>query len=231
MAEKTFHQKVVQIQTSLVAPKGQENSFGHYKYRSCEDILEAVKPLLKEAGLTLTLNDEIIQIGERYYIQAIATLSEGTLTEKGAHNLIQVSGLAREPLNRKGMDEAQVTGATSSYARKYALNGLFCIDDSKDADVEPEKKKKIVVEPLKVDTNEPQKPIEDEEKENKPLSTNQRFLATRKTLGDKDYYFILSKFGVKSATDFKEEKDALEALKALENNVELKEFTGSDDQV
>ncbi len=113
------------IQKELKAPKGQMNTFGKYKYRSCEDILEAVKPLLGEA--VLTISDEIILIGERHYVKATATLTQDTAS-------ISVSAFAREALVKKGMDESQITGAASSYARKYALNGLFCIDDTKDAD-------------------------------------------------------------------------------------------------
>jgi hypothetical protein len=113
------------IQQKLKAPKNQRNTFGNYNYRSCEDILEAVKPLLDD--LILTLNDEICLIGERYYIRATVTLSDG-------ENSISATAYAREGENRKGMDDSQLTGACSSYARKYALNGLFCIDDEKDAD-------------------------------------------------------------------------------------------------
>ena len=117
------------IQTKLKAPKSQRNSFGNYNYRSCEDILEAVKPLLDEFKVALTIKDEIILIGERYYIKATATLIDidtGDTTETSAY--------ARESAEKRGMDSSQVTGATSSYARKYALNGLFAIDDNKDAD-------------------------------------------------------------------------------------------------
>lgn len=113
------------IQQELKAPKGQTNSFGNYKYRSCEDILEAVKPLLGEA--TLTVSDEVVMLGDRFYVKATATLKEKDETAT-------VSAFARESLEKKGMDSAQITGAASSYARKYALNGLFCIDDTKDAD-------------------------------------------------------------------------------------------------
>jgi hypothetical protein len=116
-----------EIQQKLKAPKGQTNSFGKYKYRSCEDILEAVKPLLGTA--TLTLSDEIVQVGDRYYVKATATLVD----KDGA---ICTTAYAREPQDKKGNDEAQITGACSSYARKYALNGLFCIDDTKDADTD-----------------------------------------------------------------------------------------------
>jgi len=113
------------IQKELKAPKNQYNAFGKYKYRSCEDILEAVKPLLEDA--ILTINDEMVVIGERYYIKATATLTE-------ADKSISATAYAREPEEKKGMDSAQITGATSSYARKYALNGLFLIDDTKDSD-------------------------------------------------------------------------------------------------
>ena len=123
----TFQQKVVAVQSELKAPKGQYNSFGKYNYRSCEDILEGVKPLLNKYGLYLKISDAVEMIGDRYYIKATATLSD-------TDNCISTSAYAREPLEKKGADASQVTGATSSYARKYALNGLLCIDDTKDAD-------------------------------------------------------------------------------------------------
>lgn len=127
MADMTFQQKVVAVQSELKAPKGQYNSFGEYNYRSCEDILEGVKPLLKKYGLYLTIDDAVELIGDRYYIKATATLSDGD-------NHISTSAYARESLEKKKLDVSQVTGATSSYARKYALNGLLAIDDTKDAD-------------------------------------------------------------------------------------------------
>lgn len=117
-----------QIQTKLKAPKNQFNKFGGYKYRSLEDITEAVKPHLAELGCALLINDVIEVIGDRHYVKATATL----INPEGQS--IEVSAYAREPMVKKGMDEAQITGATSSYARKYALNGLFAIDDTKDAD-------------------------------------------------------------------------------------------------
>jgi len=113
------------IQQELKVPKNQFNNFGKYKYRNCEDILEAVKPLLGSGELLL--NDEVINVGDRYYIKATAILREG-------ESEISVSAYAREPENKKGMDDSQITGAASSYARKYALNGLFAIDDTKDSD-------------------------------------------------------------------------------------------------
>jgi hypothetical protein len=116
---------LVDIQQKIKAPKNQRNDFGKYNYRSCEDILEAVKPLLGDC--ILTISDEIIQIGERYYVRAVVTLQDGEAKHV-------VTAYAREEETKKGMDAAQITGAASSYARKYALNGLFLIDDTKDAD-------------------------------------------------------------------------------------------------
>lgn len=116
-----------QIQQKLKAPKNQRNSFGGYNYRSCEDILEALKPVLAEFNAAVLLSDEIVQMGTRWYVKATATLK--TETES-----VSVTAYAREAENRKGMDDSQITGSASSYARKYALNGLFGIDDTKDAD-------------------------------------------------------------------------------------------------
>ena len=116
-----------QIQQELKAPKGQRNSFGNYNYRSCEDILEALKPILAKHGAAIVLADEVMEIGGRVYVKATATLK----TKDGNES---ATAFAREPQTKKGCDESQITGATSSYARKYALNGLFGIDDTKDAD-------------------------------------------------------------------------------------------------
>lgn len=124
---KNITQKLIKVQSELKAPKGQKNTFGNYNYRSAEDILEAVKPLLSEQGLLMTITDIIDQIGERYYIQAKVILTDGEDT-------VEVTGYARESLNKKGMDDSQITGTASSYARKYAMNGLFLIDDTKDSD-------------------------------------------------------------------------------------------------
>lgn len=117
--------KFNEIQQKLKAPKNQFNSFGNYAYRSAEDILEAVKPLLGDAYLTIS--DEIVEVGGRIYVKATATFVDGDFK-------VSNTAYAREPESKKGMDESQITGATSSYARKYALNGLFLIDDVKDAD-------------------------------------------------------------------------------------------------
>ncbi len=118
---------LTEIQKKLKAPKSNYNSFGKYNYRSCEDILEAVKPLLGDN--TLTLSDEVVQIGDRIYVKATAVFRDGATETR-------VSAFAREAESKKGMDESQVTGTASSYARKYALNGLFLIDDTKDADTD-----------------------------------------------------------------------------------------------
>ena len=120
--------ELLMIQMELKAPKDKYNSFGKYHYRSCESILEAVKPLAAEQNCVLLLNDEIVMIGERYYVKSTATLVN--LDGKS----VSASALAREQDSKTGMDASQLTGSTSSYARKYALNGLFCIDDTKDAD-------------------------------------------------------------------------------------------------
>ncbi len=124
-----IYEKLSNVQASLKAPKSQFNSFGKYHYRSCEDIVESVKPLLKQNSLLLTLSDEIVQIGDRYYVKATATVIDTTDGKS-----ISVSAFAREEDSKKGMDGSQVTGASSSYARKYCLNGIFAIDDTKDSD-------------------------------------------------------------------------------------------------
>ena len=119
---------MIAIQSTLNAPKGQYNTFGKYKYRSCEDILGAVKPLLNKFGCTLTISDDVVMVGARIYIKSTATITNSA-GEKEV-----TTAYAREEDQKKGMDASQVTGAASSYARKYALNGLFAIDDTKDAD-------------------------------------------------------------------------------------------------
>lgn len=139
MEKLSIYEKLYNIQKELKAPKGQYNSFGKYKYRSCEDIFEAIKPLLEKYKLILTTDDELVYIGERYYIKAIAKLIDveqpyEEFDECKAINCITNTSYAREEEIKKGMDGSQITGASSSYARKYALNGLFLIDDTKDSD-------------------------------------------------------------------------------------------------
>ena len=125
----SIYAKLIKVQNELKAPKNQYNSFGKYSYRNCEDICESVKPLLLANGLAMFISDNIELIGDRYYIKAIVTVVD---TETG--ETLTNSALAREEENKKGMDSSQVTGSTSSYARKYALNGMFLIDDTKDSD-------------------------------------------------------------------------------------------------
>lgn len=132
MAEgKPIFAALMAVQAELKAPKNQHNSFGKYDYRSAEDIIEAVKPLLKDNGLFLNMSDDIVLIGDRYYVKATVKVVDVVTGES-----VQTSALAREASQKKGMDESQVTGTASSYARKYALNGLFAIDDNRDADTD-----------------------------------------------------------------------------------------------
>lgn len=127
----SVYEKLAAVQRELKAPKGQFNSFGKYKYRSCEDILEALKPVLGKHGCAVTLSDEVVQVGERFYIRATASIMDCESGERAFN-----TAFAREDADKKGMDGSQITGTASSYARKYALNGLFLIDDTKDADTD-----------------------------------------------------------------------------------------------
>lgn len=133
--KREFVEKIARVQKELKAPKSKYNSFGGYHYRSTEDILEAAKPLLAAEGLILHISDVMENIGDRYYVKATAVLTDG-------EDKLEVSAYARECVAKKGMDESQITGSTSTYARKYALNGLFCIDDTKDADTEEQEKER-----------------------------------------------------------------------------------------
>lgn len=140
------------IQAGLKAPKGQLNKFGNYHYRSCEDIVEAVKPLLHCEDVALLMSDEIVQVGSRIYVKATVTISHGEST-------LSVTAYAREAEDKKGMDDSQITGAASSYARKYALNGLFAIDDTKDADTNEHKEatKEVAKTPAATPSSSPKK--------------------------------------------------------------------------
>ena len=124
-----IYEKLTEVQNELKAPKSKYNSFGKYNYRSCEDILEAVKPILKAKRLAMTVKDDVFNIGERFYIMATVTVFDCESEEK-----VTTTAYAREDADKKGMDGSQMTGSSSSYARKYALNGMFAIDDTKDAD-------------------------------------------------------------------------------------------------
>lgn len=139
----TIIEKLISIQDELKAPKGQRNTFGKYNFRSCEDILEAVKPILKKYGASITLSDEIVLIGERYYVRATAKLCDIE-----SDNFYETTAYAREDTEVKGMSQAQVTGSTSSYARKYALNGLFAIDNEDDPDTDEVTSKRVEKAPV-----------------------------------------------------------------------------------
>ena len=148
-------ERIIKIREELKCPKNQYNSFGKYSYRSCEDILEAVKPLLTKYELSLTISDDIVQVGERYYVKTTCRIHD-----KEGKEIISNTAYAREEEEKKGQDGSQITGTSSSYARKYCLNGLFLIDDTKDADTdeytketskETKSKKEVKVEPITQD--------------------------------------------------------------------------------
>jgi len=162
------------LQHEIKAPKGQFNSFGKYNYRSCEDIIEAVKPILNDHGFSLILTDSIELIGNRFYVKSTATITNGTET-------YSATAYAREEETKKGMDGSQITGASSSYARKYALNGLFAIDDTKDADATNTHDEK---EPAKTNLYNHKTPANPD----LPLITNAQFkqLCARIDKGDKE---------------------------------------------
>lgn len=189
MAEKKeqmgFWEKVGAIQSELKAPKGQRNDFGKYNYRSCEDIFEAVKPLLAKYGLILTCGDEIVEIGGRIYVKATAILMDGL------GGVIQNVAFAREEENVKGQSQSQVTGASSSYARKYALNGLFLIDDTRDADV----------------TNTHGKEVPEEKKETKSGKISERQIELiKKLVSDDKWQSMLEWAGVDKLEDMSMQK-------------------------
>jgi hypothetical protein len=125
----SIYKKLINIQTELKAPKNQYNGFGKYNYRNCEDILEALKPLLNNNKATIMISDKIVNMGDRFYVEATVKFIDAETGES-----VETTALAREEQTKKGMDGSQITGSASSYARKYALNGMFCIDDTKDAD-------------------------------------------------------------------------------------------------
>lgn len=191
----TVYEKLIEVQNKLKAPKSQFNSFGKYSYRNAEDILEAVKPILKEFKAVVFIKDDIDLIGDRYYVRAIAKFVD---IETGVG--IEVAAYARESEEKKGMDSAQVTGATSSYARKYALNGLFLIDDTKDNDHDTLYKTDLKKEELKISQIQIDSIVDLMEKTKSNLS---KFL---------DY------FKVKEISEMTA-KQAVEAIKMLEKNL------------
>lgn len=189
MNEKTLKEKLIEIQKELKAPKGQYNDFGNYKYRSAEDILEAVKPLLIERRLLITIRDEIQELGngQRFYVKATVKVEE-----VNSGDFLEVTAYAREPDIKKGMDESQITGTASSYARKYALNGMFAIDDSKDPDTNEYQRQTQSKVNTKSRKNEP-----------KQLNTKESMYRKLSQLSDKlelttdDKYKIADRLGIK----------------------------------
>ena len=177
-----IYEKLLKIQEELKVPKGQYNSFGKYKFRSCEDILEAVKPICIKNKATLVLHDNIVQKENRYYIEATAKLID---VEDGSY--IEGKAYARESNEKKGMDDSQVTGTASSYARKYALNGLFNIDDTKDADTEE----------YTVTTQEDNKKID------KKMVDALNLAIERNNITDEVVELILSQYGYSSTSEIK----------------------------
>lgn len=171
---KHIYEALIKIQSELKVPKNQKNKFGGYNYRSCEDIMESVKPLLNKNDVVLVMSDDIVSVGMRYYVKSTAILSDG-------EDVISNSAFARESEIKKGMDDSQITGAASSYARKYALNGLFCIDDTKDAD-----------------TDEYQKQ-QQEKDEKKLIGSKEKSILTKTrqkyNITDDEFYLIISSFG------------------------------------
>lgn len=185
--------KLFEIQQRLRAPKGQYNKFGKYSYRSCEDILEAVKPILQELGCTLVLFDDIVLIGDRYYVKATARLRGEGVDEIA-------TAYARESDTKAGMDSSQVTGSTSSYARKYALNGLFCIDDNKDADTDEyaeQTKKKENPAPAQ----KPEKPVFDP-KHPRWQEALDRMVAGKGSIKELQEAFTVPAYAEKAITDY-----------------------------
>lgn len=144
----TIYEKLLTIQQELKAPKNQRNNFGNYNYRSCEDILEAAKPLLEKVKAVIIIKDKIVQKGDRYYVKATATLYDCESTGQ-----VSANAYARESLAKKGMDDSQITGSTSSYARKYCLNGLLLIDDTKDADSQDNSQTGAIQQPVRQQYN------------------------------------------------------------------------------
>lgn len=166
-------EKLMNIQSELKAPKTQRNDFGKYNYRSCEDILEAVKPLLLKYKATMTITDDIVMVGDRIYVKATATICD---IENGRS--VSNTAFAREEETKKGSDGSQITGASSSYARKYALNGLFLIDDTKDSDATNESVREKKTEPKKEVVKQEVKKITDEQKKEINSLFDDKLMAT-----------------------------------------------------
>jgi hypothetical protein len=203
--------KLVEFQVKLKAPKGKFNSFGNYNYRSCEDILEAVKPIIHPEGFYLIFEDAVVQVGERYYFKAEAILTNGEEKFTG-------TGFAREEEGRKGMDASQVSGSASSYARKYALNALFAIDDAKDADTDEHRMEvtKRASDAKKPDPKPDQKKTPAKNLPQKPILTEKQFKQGLERINDGEilYEKIMKKYNVR-----KEYDEALKQAEVLTQNI------------
>ena len=202
--------KLMLIQANLKAPKNQKNAFGWYNYRSCEDILEAVKPLLYDTQTTLTVSDEMVAVGDRIYVKATAVLKDAETWEIIESN----TAYARESESKKWMDDSQITWATSSYARKYALNGLFCIDDVKDADATNDHWKAVKTEK------------KSESKEDNPQWWFQKAVSNTKFMAqclDEDDFIgkIKSKYTVDDIVEWQLREAYQKALKTAEESSDL----------
>lgn len=208
-----IYEKLLQVQKALKAPKSQYNIFGKYYYRNCEDIQEAAKPLLDEVKAALVVGDELVMIGDRYYIKATARFVDCESTE-----VVENTAYAREELDKKGMDASQVTGSTSSYARKYALNGLFCIDDVKDADSQDNTGKKTGKSPAK--SGKPSNgAIEGgTEKVTKPMIESVKALVNKHSNKGAKMEKILSMYKIQDISDMSimQYKNCMEKLKLYE---------------
>lgn len=195
----SVQKKLLEVQSKLKANKGQYNSFGKYHYRSAEDIVESAKPLLKENGLLMTIQDDLVVIGDRYYVKAIVTVGDIETGES-----IITTAFAREEENKKGMDGSQVTGAASSYARKYAMNGMFAIDDTKDADTNEHKN---VQNSANAKSNSPQKVST--AKPTTTKSTTKKPTQNQKSTSDSELKEIIAKIDTLAREKVSVDKDAV----------------------
>ena len=210
---RTIVEKLAYVQTMLRAPKGQYNMFGGYSYRSAEDILEAVKPILSEVGLVLTITDEIEELTNGWvYVRATAAVQDAT----GA--ALSVNGCAREPEQRKGMDAAQVTGSSSSYARKYALNGLFAIDDAKDPDATNDHGKGQPKPAAKPKSEQPKAAMPPEHKHDytRMKAATERLAKLHGKTVPEEYRWIVETFGDPKGKDEAEFADLVKTLEQME---------------
>lgn len=212
MSELNFYQRITNLQNELVAPKNNYNSFGKYKYRSAEDILEAVKPLNQKHNVFLYLTDEPVLVGEWHYVKATAKL----IDIDDPNNQIEATAYARESANKKGQDDSQITGTASSYARKYALNGLYLIDDTKDADTDEYQNQNNNTQTYQTQGKPPNQPKQISSKQVGLIKSQVKKIAKAKDKTDEDIYQALN---VKDVTQLTSQQ-ASAAIKTLNKWVE-----------